>query len=58
MIHEISTFRIKTGQTDAAAGGYRVFLKPLPKGNYDSRFQGACELGRLNAGADYKLEII
>jgi hypothetical protein len=46
------------GTTDASADGYWVFLKPLPKGNYQIQFQGACEFGRLSAGANYDLEII
>lgn len=46
-----------TGYTTAAADGYWVFLKPLPKGRYAIRFAGACEAGRLNSGANYDLEV-
>lgn len=46
------------GQTTATADGYWVFLKPLPKGKYNIRFVGACERGRLNAGADYQIRVI
>jgi hypothetical protein len=46
-----------TGYTTAAADGYWVFLKPLPKGQFTIKFSGACEAGRLNSGADYDLEV-
>ena len=49
---------VNTGLTDAAADGFWVFLKPLPKGEYNIKFEGSCESGRLNAGANYKLEIV
>jgi hypothetical protein len=48
----------KGGHTRAAADGYWVFLKPLPKGNHAVRFQGSCQNGRLNSGATYDLNII
>jgi hypothetical protein len=45
------------GKTFAAADGYWIFLKPLPTGTYFIRFRGSCENGRLNSGADYKIEV-
>ena len=45
------------GTTNAAADGYWIFLKPMPKGEYHLRFQGSCEAGRLSAGASYDLII-
>jgi len=58
-ISDDNAFDVKDGgTTDASADGYWIFLKPLPKGNYDIRFQGACEFGRLNAGANYDLEVV
>jgi hypothetical protein len=57
-INEDNPFRITNpGSTDAAADGYWVFLKPLHRGNYNVRFEGSCEFGRLNAGASYEIEI-
>jgi len=53
-----NAFKIeKTGLTDATAYGYWIFLKPIPKGIYEIRFEGSCESGRLHSGADYELEI-
>jgi hypothetical protein len=49
---------VSSGLTDAAAEGFWVFLKPLPKGQYNINFEGSCESGRLSAGANYKLEIV
>lgn len=43
--------------TRAAADGYYVFLKPLPRGIYHLNFRGACEAGRLNTAATYTLTI-
>jgi hypothetical protein len=48
----------KGGHTRAAADGYWVFLKSLPKGKHAVRFQGSCQNGRLNSGATYDLNII
>jgi hypothetical protein len=48
---------VKAGTARAAADGYYVFLKPLPKGNYEVQFRGSCEAGRLNSGAEYSLTI-
>jgi hypothetical protein len=45
------------GTTIAAADGYWVFLKPLPPGEHFIFFQGSCENGRLNSGAEYRLRI-
>jgi hypothetical protein len=45
------------GSTIAAADGYWVFLKPIPKGEYSLSFGGSCENGRLNSGAIYKLKV-
>jgi hypothetical protein len=46
------------GNTYASADGYWVFLKPLPKGEHFISFQGSCEYGKLNSGANYDLEIL
>jgi hypothetical protein len=46
------------GSTRAAADGYWVFLKPLPKGDFVIKFAGSCEKGRLNSGASYRLRIV
>lgn len=45
------------GITYASADGYWVFLKPLPLGEHNISFRGACEYGKLNSGADYKLVV-
>jgi hypothetical protein len=47
-----------TGLTDAAAYGYWIFLKPLPKGKYNISFEGSCEFGRLNSGAVYEVNVV
>jgi len=58
-INEDNAFRItNSGSSYAAADGYWVFLKPLQRGNYSVRFEGSCEFGRLNAGANYEIEIV
>lgn len=46
-----------TGVTDAAAKGYWIFLKPLPKGKHFVSFEGSCEFGRLNSGAKYEIDV-
>jgi hypothetical protein len=43
--------------TRATADGYYVFIKSLPKGEYNLYFRGACEAGRLNTAATYTLTI-
>ena len=43
--------------TRASADGYWVFLKPLPKGEYNIKFGGKCESGRLCTSVDYKIRI-
>lgn len=48
---------IQLKSTLAAADGYWVFLKPLPVGEYEIRFRGSCEQGRLSSGADYIVTI-
>jgi hypothetical protein len=45
------------GSTIAAADGYWVFLKALPKGEYALSFAGSCENGRLNSGANYHFKV-
>jgi hypothetical protein len=45
------------GSTIAAADGYWVFLKSLPRGEHTLHFAGACENGRLNSGAHYHLKV-
>lgn len=47
-----------TGLTVAAAYGYWIFLKPLPKGKHNICFEGSCEFGRLNSGAYYELDVL
>ena len=57
-IHKDNALGVKGGgSTIAAADGYWVFLKPLPKGEYHISFAGSCENGRLNSGAKYSLKI-
>lgn len=57
-INQDNAFNImNSGSTEAAADGYWIFLKPLPKGNYTLEFEGSCEFGKLNAGASYELKI-
>jgi hypothetical protein len=54
-----NAFGVKnTGLTVAAASGYWIFLKPLPKGRYNISFKGSCAFGRLNSGADYELNVV
>jgi hypothetical protein len=45
------------GSTVAAADGYWVFFKALQKGEFVLSFNGACENGRLNSGANYYLKV-
>lgn len=45
-------------ETKASADGFWVFLKPLSVGYYDIKFKGACEMGRLNTGVNYKIKIV
>ena len=45
-------------ETKASADGYWLFLKPLSVGNYNIKFAGACEMGRLNTSANYNITII
>lgn len=57
-INKDNAFGVKNGgSTDAAADGYWVFLKPLPQGVYSIHFEGSCEFGRLNSGANYEIVI-
>jgi hypothetical protein len=57
-INKENAFGVKYGgSTDAAADGYWIFLKPLPRGVHTIRFEGSCEFGRLNSGAVYEIEI-
>jgi hypothetical protein len=51
-------FDVKAGKTYASSDGYWVFLKPLPVGKYVISFNGACENGRLNSGANYYIEVL
>lgn len=58
-INSDNAFGVKGGgSTSATADGYWVFLKPMGGGHYQLSFQGSCEMGRLNSGAGYELEII
>ena len=45
------------GTTYASSDGYWVFLKPLPIGEYNIHFEGSCEYGKLNSGANYRLDV-
>lgn len=57
-IDKDNAFGVKGGGfTHAAADGFWVFLEPLPEGDYTIDFEGSCELGKLNAGAKYKVTI-
>jgi hypothetical protein len=57
-INQDNAFGLSTpGSTYAAADGYWLFLKPLPRGRYSINFEGSCEGGRLNAGASYDIDI-
>jgi hypothetical protein len=58
-INEDNAFNIKGGgSTCASADGYWVFLKPLPIGKHIISFQGSCEYGKLNSGANYRLQVV
>ncbi len=46
-----------SGSTYASSDGYWVFLKPLNIGQHIIHFEGACEYGKLNSGADYRIEV-
>ena len=46
------------GLTRASADGYWVFLKPLPIGSYNIRFEGSYEYGKLSSGAKYHIDVI
>jgi hypothetical protein len=57
-IDKDNAFGVKGGGfTHATADGFWVFLEPLPAGHYAIDFEGSCELGRLNAGARYKVTV-
>jgi hypothetical protein len=43
---EDNVFGLEHGPTKAVSDGYWVFLKPLPKGNYDIHASGSCSLGK------------
>jgi hypothetical protein len=47
----------KGGHTRAAADGFWVFLKPPPAGKYFFKFEGSCENGKLNSGAEYRITV-
>jgi hypothetical protein len=58
-INEDNAFNVKGGgNTYASADGYWVFLKPLPIGKHTISFQGSCEYGKLNSGANYRLQVV
>lgn len=48
----------QAGETTAAADGYWIFLEALDKGEYHIWFEGSCEQGRLNSGADYRIRVV
>jgi hypothetical protein len=57
-IDEDNSVNVEGGQiTRASADGYWVFLKPLPWGEHIISFEGSCEYGELNTGANYRIEI-
>ena len=43
--------------TTAAADGFWIFLKPLPRKAYDLQFRGACEMGRLKTAVKYRISV-
>jgi hypothetical protein len=58
-INEDNAINVKGGGSAcASADGYWVFLKPLPIGEHIISFEGSCEYGKLNSGANYRLEIL
>jgi hypothetical protein len=57
-INEDNAFNVKGGGSTASADGYWVFLKPLPIGEHIMSFQGCCEYGKLNSGANYHLQVV
>jgi hypothetical protein len=58
-INEDNAFNVKGGGTTyASSDGYWVFLKPLPVGKHIISFQGSCEYGKLNSGANYHLQVV
>ncbi|HYZ58833.1 MAG TPA: hypothetical protein VE544_04175 [Nitrososphaeraceae archaeon] len=50
-------WEVKPGKTRAAADGYWIFLKPLPKGMHTLQFNGSCLAGTINIGTNYYLEV-
>jgi hypothetical protein len=58
-INEDNPIDVRGGGTaNASADGYWVFLKPLLVGQHIISFQGSCEYGKLNSGANYRLEVL
>jgi hypothetical protein len=56
--HPNNAFGVDGEWAQAAADGYWVFFKRLPKGKHTIKFRGKCEQGRLKSGADYNLQIV
>jgi hypothetical protein len=56
IIPEDNIWGVKPGKTRAAADGYWIFLKPLPKGVHALQFNGSCLAGTINIGTNYYLE--
>jgi hypothetical protein len=54
---EDNIWDVKPGKTRAAADGYWIFLKPLPKGMHTLQFNGSCLAGTINIGTNYHLEV-
>jgi hypothetical protein len=54
-IKERNKLDIPLGINKAAADGYWVFLKPVPRGEHEIRFQGACSGGIRKAAANYHI---
>ena len=57
IIPEDNIWDVKPGKTRAAADGYWIFLKPLPKGMHTLQFNGSCLAGTINIGTNYHLEV-
>jgi hypothetical protein len=57
IVPEDNIWGVKPGKTRAAADGYWIFLKPLPKGMHTLQFNGSCLAGTINIGTNYYLEV-
>lgn len=57
-INEDNPINVTGGTVHASADGFWVFLRPLSIGEHTISFRGSCEFGKLNSGANYRLEIL